>query len=127
MNQPFHSGELELQRRAGALDQGAAVGGIIRNTMTAGVANFLRQQRLAVASTVEPDGRVWASLLTGQPGFLRATGEEQVLVDVHPLAGEPLHDTLAARSELGLLVIDPTTRQRFRLNGRGLLAPQGIL
>ncbi len=127
MNQPFHSGELELQRRAGALDQGAAVGGIIRNRMTQGVANFLLQQRLAVAATLEADGRVWASLLSGEPGFLRAADEERVLIDVHPLSGEPLHDTLSARSDLGLLVIDPTTRQRFRINGRGRLAPRGIV
>jgi predicted pyridoxine 5'-phosphate oxidase superfamily flavin-nucleotide-binding protein len=39
---------------------------------------------------------------------------------------DPLADNLEAGSDLGLLVLDPATRQRMRFNGRGMLRPDGI-
>jgi hypothetical protein len=52
--------------------------------------------------------------------------DELLRLSTQPLAGDPLADDLAARPELGLLVLDPRTRQRLRFNGRGLLSPDGI-
>jgi predicted pyridoxine 5'-phosphate oxidase superfamily flavin-nucleotide-binding protein len=41
-------------------------------------------------------------------------------------AGDPLATNLLARPEVGLLVLDPSTRQRARLNGRGRWDEQGL-
>jgi hypothetical protein len=39
---------------------------------------------------------------------------------------DPLTQNLCGRPQLGLLVLDPRTRQRVRANGRGLLTAEGV-
>jgi predicted pyridoxine 5'-phosphate oxidase superfamily flavin-nucleotide-binding protein len=79
-----------------------------------------------VAATLDADGRVWASRLTGRPGFVAAVDEKLLRLDAQPASGDPLAANLAARPELGLLVLDPQTRQRMRFNGRGLVSADGL-
>jgi predicted pyridoxine 5'-phosphate oxidase superfamily flavin-nucleotide-binding protein len=124
---PFHSGEREVQRRAGVAEDASRVGRIIGRTLTPAVARFLARQRLAVASSVDAEGRVWASLLTGPAGFLAPAGPERLRIAAQPMAGDPLATNLAARPELGLLVFDPRTRQRMRFNGLGRRDEHGWL
>ena len=71
-------------------------------------------------------GRVWASLLTGPPGFVQPVDPQLLRLAAQPAPGDPLADNLEARPELGLLVLDPTTRQRMRFNGRGMRRPEGL-
>jgi len=125
MSSPFHAGELELQRRAGVEDEARAVGRIIGSRIPAGAGRFLGSQRFAVVASVAADGRVWASWLHGPPGFLAAVDDQLIRLAARPLPGDPLEANLAARPELGLLVLDPSTRQRMRFNGRGLPTPEG--
>ena len=113
----FHSGEREVQRRAGVADEARAVGRGIGRTLTPPVARLLARQRLAVASSLDADGRVWASLLTGPAGFLSPADPSHLRIAARPIPGDPLGPNLAVRPELGLLVIDPQTRQRMRFNG----------
>ena len=115
-----------MQRRAGVLHEAQATGRIIKPDLPAGAARFLSRQRFAVASSLDPSGRVWASLLTGPAGFITAIDPQLLLLTAHPSDADPLVCTLAARPELGLLVLDPATRQRMRFNGRGLLSPEGV-
>jgi predicted pyridoxine 5'-phosphate oxidase superfamily flavin-nucleotide-binding protein len=119
MSSPFHAGEREVQRRAGVAKQAEAVGRIIGGTLTPAVARFLARQRLAVAASLDAGGRVWASLLTGDPGFITPAGPDRLRVAAQPIAGDPLGENLAAggRPELGMIVLDPRTRQRMRVNG----------
>ena len=126
MDNPFHDGELEIQRRAGVLDEARAVGRIVASRMPAGAGRFLAGQRLAVASSLEAGGRVWASLLSGPAGFISAVDAELLRLATQPAESDPLARNLRARPELGLLVLDPWTRQRMRFNGRGLLSPEGV-
>jgi predicted pyridoxine 5'-phosphate oxidase superfamily flavin-nucleotide-binding protein len=123
---PFHDGEREMQARAGVRDEAEAVGRIIRSTIPPAAGRFLARQRLAVATTLDPGGRVWASLLTGEPGFIRAVDETLLRLDAQPVPGDPLPDNLATQPWLGLLVLDPQTRGRMRFNGRGLLSADGL-
>jgi predicted pyridoxine 5'-phosphate oxidase superfamily flavin-nucleotide-binding protein len=126
MDEPYHAGELEIQRRAEVLDEARAVGRIIGSRVPAGAARYLAGQRLAIASSLEPGGRVWASLLAGPAGFVSAVDPELLSIAARPAGSDPLARNLAARPELGLLLLDPWTRQRMRFNGRGLLSPDGI-
>lgn len=126
MGGPYHPGELELQRRAGVREQAQAVGRIIGRRIPPAAARFLERQCFAVTSSLEARGRVWASVLTGPAGFIGAVDDQMLRLAVHPSPGNPLADNLAARPELGLLVLDPRTRQRMRFNGRGLLSPEGV-
>lgn len=90
------------------------------------VADLLRSQRVVVAATVDGDGRPWASLLTGPAGFVKAVDETLVHLAVGPRAGDPLAENLRSRPDLGLLIIDLATRQRIRVNGRGMVSPDGL-
>jgi hypothetical protein len=122
----FHAGELELQRRAGVRQEAQAVGRIVANRLPPPAARFLSRQRLAVASSRDADGAVWASPLTGHAGFVSAVDDRLLHLAARPVPGDPLLPDLAAHPELGLLVLDPRTRQRMRFNGRGLATREGI-
>lgn len=125
LRSPFHPGELEVQRRAGVREEADQVGAIIGGRIPPAFVPILAGFRFVVAASIDSGGRVWASLLTGPPGFLKILGETRVRLDARPAAGDPLAANLARPSELGLLVIDPATRRRMRLNGRGSLDPVG--
>ena len=112
-----------MQRRAGALREAEAVGRSIGRTLPRGVDRFLARQRLAVAASVDAHERVWASLLTGPPGFIQPVDSQLLRLAVRPASGDPLADNLETRPGLGLVVLDPTTRQRMRFNGRGMRRP----
>lgn len=119
MSTVYHPGELAVQRLAGVPAQAARVGGRIRSAMPAAAMDFLQRQRLAVLSSVAPDGKVWASLLTGPQGFMRAVDERTARVEAsRPFGGDPLFDNLKHQSDLGMLAIEFSTRRRMRLNGK---------
>ena len=126
VNSPYHDGEREVQRRAGVLQDAEAVGRGIRSTLPRGTDRFLARQRLAVAGSLEARDRVWASLLSGPPGFVQPVDPQLLRLAARPAPGDPLAGNLETRPELGLLVLDPTTRQRMRFNGRSLPRPEGL-
>ena len=118
---PFHPGEVEVQRRTGVADAAEAVGRIIGPEIAPAVARFLRDQRLAITGSLDAAGRPWASVLSGPAGFLHVVDERLLRIGALPAADDPFVSNLRARRELALLVIDPRTRRRMRLNGRGLV------
>jgi predicted pyridoxine 5'-phosphate oxidase superfamily flavin-nucleotide-binding protein len=121
----YHPGEIEVQRRAGVRDEADEVGAIIGGRIPPAFVPLLAGFRLAVAASIDGRGRVWASLLTGPPGFLQATSEMRLRIEARPAPGDPLEVNLAARPELGLLAFDPATRRRMRFNGREVLGRSG--
>jgi predicted pyridoxine 5'-phosphate oxidase superfamily flavin-nucleotide-binding protein len=82
-------------------------------------ADFLRGRQLVVIGAATPDGAVWASPLTGPPGFVTAVDERTVAARRAPLPGDPLADVFADEHDIGMLAIEPATRRRMRVNGRG--------
>jgi predicted pyridoxine 5'-phosphate oxidase superfamily flavin-nucleotide-binding protein len=124
MSQRFHAGELEVQERAGVRDKAARVGGSIHHELPPAAEVFLAQRRFVVLATAGADGRPWASLLTGSPGFASVPDPRTIRIDARPLPGDPLSDTLATSTFAGLLAIDLATRRRMRANGR-LRSPPG--
>ena len=117
---PFHPGEILVQARLGVRDDAERVGRIVGTEIPADLRPFLARQRMAVAASLDPRGRPWASLLTGPPGFIETVDAHLLRVSASPPADDPLAANLRGRGELGLLVIDLRTRQRMRFNGRGL-------
>ena len=126
VHQPFHAGELAVQQRVGVAEEAQAVGRGVYPKLIGPVARFLATQRVAVAASVDAGDRPWASLLTGPPGFLTAVDDELLRIAVTPDEADPLAANLGRRPEVGLLVVNLETRQRMRINGRGLIAPDGV-
>ncbi|HEX6746529.1 MAG TPA: pyridoxamine 5'-phosphate oxidase family protein [Longimicrobium sp.] len=117
MASPFHAGELAVQARAGVQEMAARVGRGIHPELWPAAADFLEDQHLAVIAAADGNGAVWASLLTGAPGFLRAANAHVLEISARPPAGDPLADVLAAGAEAGLVAIDLAARRRVRVNG----------
>lgn len=122
----YHAGELAVQAQVGVLEEahtlGQRMGGVLQPTAQ----KFLENQQLAIASTVDADGSVWASLLTGQPGFVKAVDERTARITAPET--HPLYQKLESHKLIGLLIIDLATRRRLRINGVVYhLEPQAIL
>src|SRR5712691_3771897 len=113
----YHAGELEIQARAGVLTEGARIGKSIRATIPAAAQVFLREQPMIIAATVDVEGRVWVSLLTGKPGFLEALDEQTVEIRAAPHPSDALSANLRVGGTIGLIAIDFATRRRMRVNG----------
>jgi predicted pyridoxine 5'-phosphate oxidase superfamily flavin-nucleotide-binding protein len=127
MTSSFHAGELAVQERAGVQSDASRLGKGIRSALQPAQQDFLRGQRLAVASSVDVNGWVWTSLLTGEPGFIQVVDEKMVQIDTTPTAGDPLWTNLQEKGPLGLLAINPAIQKRVRVNGIGERRPQGGL
>jgi uncharacterized protein len=122
----YHEGERLAQRRAGLRDQGEFSSRAIRAEVPDVAREFLAQQPMVVVGSADDDGRMWASLLTGEPGFLRAEGATTVIVAARPAPGDPLRERLAAPAPVGMIAIEPASRRRMRMNGRSAPAANGI-
>jgi predicted pyridoxine 5'-phosphate oxidase superfamily flavin-nucleotide-binding protein len=115
---PFHEGERSIHARYGILERMDRQGRrIIRDHMPEQHRQFFAQLPYAIAGTVDSDGQPWASILVGEPGFMAAQGDRTLHLATQPLFGDPLHHTLIAGADLGLLGIELPTRRRNRMNG----------
>ncbi|MGW0210270.1 pyridoxamine 5'-phosphate oxidase family protein [Streptomyces sp. NPDC003233] len=77
----YHAGSLAVQELLGVRDRADHVGRSLGQDIKPIAAAFLELQPLLVVGAADPGtGRVWASALTGTPGFVRATGPRQMSV-----------------------------------------------
>lgn len=128
MKEPFHEGEIEVQGRVGVRAMAEKIGHGIHDDIPAIVAAFVREQSMLIAATIDRSGALWASLLTGAPGFAHAVDPHTLRVDAEPGEGDPLAGTLRSGAALGVLTIEFATRRRMRLNGIAEpIAPRGFL
>ncbi|MGW1765203.1 pyridoxamine 5'-phosphate oxidase family protein [Streptomyces sp. NPDC002073] len=128
--QPYHRGSRTVQDRVGVRDLADHVGRSIGPGIREVAAAFLGMQPLLVVGAADapgPGGRMWASLLTGPPGFARAVGPDRIAVTGGAPAGDPLAGALAAPgTEVGTIALDPRTRRRMRLNGTAQPTARGF-
>lgn len=118
MTPTFHAGELGVQERAGVRDEAARLGRSIRPHIPLTAHSFLFHQPMVILATADTTGRLWASLVSGEPGFLQPEDEHTLRIDARPTSGDPLLQNLTDGAHVGVLVIDLGTRRRLRLNGR---------
>jgi len=112
----YHEGELAVQSQAGVTPQACEVGKIVRPFIPPAAQAFAREQRIAVLSTADPQGQVWASLLSGPAGFLQAA-DDLLRSERLPVEGDPGRENLGPGAQAGVLIIDLATRRRMRVNG----------
>ncbi|MFI5665186.1 pyridoxamine 5'-phosphate oxidase family protein [Streptomyces sp. NPDC051704] len=114
----YHQGSLAVQERVGVRELAEHVGRSIGAGIGDAAAAFLGLQPHLVVGAADGSGRMWASLLTGAPGFVRATGPHRMAVAGGVPAGDPLAEVLAtAGTGVGTISLDPRTRRRMRLGG----------
>jgi uncharacterized protein len=121
----FHSGELAVQERIGVRHQAAKIGGSRHDAVPPAAKAFLEQRRFVVLATADFEGRPWASLLTGTPGFASSPDPLTVRIHAGPVPGDPLAVNVGSSRFAGLLAIDLATRRRMRVNGVLEREPEG--
>lgn len=117
-NQPFHAGELEAQRRAGAGDVASWASGFIRDYLPEQHRKFHTSLPFLVVAAADPQGRPWVTLLEGPEGFVRSPDAKTLEIATQLNGGDPLAQSFADGAEIGVLGIELATRRRNRLSGR---------
>lgn len=131
MSTPYHEGEAAVQRRANEVASAERNGVVIASTITRGASAFLRQQPMAVFGSQDEGGRLWASMVIGNPGFLEPSDDGRslriLLGDAGRHPSEPLWRNITTDAPIGMLVIDLGSRRRLRINGRASATADQLL
>jgi hypothetical protein len=122
----YHQGEIQVQERAGARALAASMERTVFSTIAHKFVDFIQTQPFLVLASVGNRGRVWASMLYGEPGFLAVADEQTLRINALPDERDPLHDNLEEGGDIGLLLIDFATRRRLRVNGIAKLGTDGF-
>lgn len=119
---PWHEGELTLQRAVGAVDMMVGVGQrqMSRTWMPDQHREFYSQLPFVVLGAVDRQGDVWATLRTGQPGFMNSPTPEILQIKLEPQPNDPAHEGMQPGDAIGMLGIELHTRRRNRMNGNVL-------
>jgi len=122
----FHSGEIAVQERAGVRDIAEDVGEGIVDHLPPGASGFLELRQMAVVGTVDSDGRVWASVVTGQPGFIETVDDRTLKIAARASSSDPLFRNLAKEGHVALFAPDFVATRRVRVNGRAVIKQGSI-
>lgn len=115
---PWHEGERAVQRRLGFAEHAEARGVNIRDFMPEQHRAFFAQLPFAVLGALDPVGNPWATVLTGEPGFLSSPNPNFLHIGAYPQDGDPAASGILPGARIGLLGIELSTRRRNRMNGR---------
>jgi hypothetical protein len=113
----YHEGELAVQQRAGVAANAERIGRSIHGEIPEAARRFAAERGFVIVGTADGEGQVWATILRGTPGFVSSPSADRLRIDARPLPGDPLAGTLAISADVGVLLIDPATRRRMRVNG----------
>lgn len=129
MKSVFHAGERAVQERAGVAEMASRVGNSIHTLLPPVAQEFLQHQRMVIIASRDAEEQIWASLLTGKPGFVHPIDEQTVFIEAEPLPGDPLRYILETNhqagtdADTGMLAIELATRKRMRVNGKSEYFP----
>jgi len=113
----YHEGELEVQDRAGVLEQSQRIGNMmIKDHMPDQHRNFFSQLPMVFIGAADKQNDVWASVLFGEPGFIHSPDESQLIINQQLNQLEPLANQLQLGDDIGLLGLELETRRRNRSN-----------
>jgi len=116
---PYHAGELAVQRINGVQQQAARLAKMIQPTIPEAAFKFLRQQTMLWVAVEEKDNKVRAFPVTGLPQFLNPhRGEKlEVCFSAHHPVNEIWRQSLAMNKTIGCIALEFSSRRRIRING----------
>jgi predicted pyridoxine 5'-phosphate oxidase superfamily flavin-nucleotide-binding protein len=124
MAEPFHDGEIAIQKLTEERGTAMLNGGMLGNSIPPGAVPFIQQQHYAFFSSADQQGDIWISMLTGEPGFAQSnverTGIEISLPEQSRVASDPVFAEFKPNAPFGGLFIELSTRRRLRINGRAI-------
>ncbi len=114
----FHAGEKAVQTRLGVRDKVQQIGArLIRDHLTAQHREFYAELPTLLIGSRDASGAIWASMLSGEPGFVQSPDPAILQVRALPIDGDPLAETLRLGAPLGVLGLQFETRRRNRASG----------
>ena len=118
-NSPFHRGELDVQERLGVRTEVDLFGRrAIRDHLPDQHRAFYAGLPFLLLGAVDRDGRPWASMIAGQPGFVTSPDDRRLDIAARPLYGDPILNELPIGADVGVLGLEPASRRRNRIAGR---------
>ena len=97
---------------------------LFRERLTAEDRAFIERLDMFFLATADAEGRPSCSFKGGDPGFVRVTGEAELVFPCYDGNGMFLSmDNASENPQVGLLFIDFETPKRLRVNGRAKLLP----
>ena len=124
----FHPGELAVQALAKEADIAQRNGTVVSKHIIKGALSFIGQQSMTVISSTDENNQIWASVLLGQPGFIKAQDDQHILINRQKIIqqpNDPLWRNIKENSQVGLVIIELSTRRRLRVNGNIKLLASG--
>jgi len=114
---PFHKGEQLVQQRFGVRDKMERFGRqVIRDYMPEQHQDFYAQLPFVFVGHADKNGWPWASILFNQSNLITVVDEKNLRLNVKPVKGDPLQNSLDKGERWGLLGIELSTRRRNRLS-----------
>jgi predicted pyridoxine 5'-phosphate oxidase superfamily flavin-nucleotide-binding protein len=116
---PFHPGEQAIQEKLGRREEMERFGRrVIRPYMPDQHRDFYASLPFAAIGAMDAQGRPWAGLVFGAPGFLKSPEPRELSLgaDFHP--DDPIGFALDEGAPIGLLGVELASRRRNRVNGR---------
>jgi predicted pyridoxine 5'-phosphate oxidase superfamily flavin-nucleotide-binding protein len=121
-----HPGEISAQARAG-VRVGALGSARVGRDIPPVAVEFLGEQPMAFIGARDANGAMWSTMLTGPQGFIRTQDDGGISIASLPGAMDPLAGVFETAHEVGMLVIDLTTRRRMRINGMAWQQDTGLV
>jgi uncharacterized protein len=117
MDSIYHSGEIKMQREAGAIEVAANMERMVLPVIAHLYVDFIQSQPFVILGSADSRGMAWGSILSGKPGFMKVMDERTLRIDALPNGHDPIREDFSEGGEVGLLLIDFSTRRRLRVNG----------
>ena len=116
---PFHAGERAIHLRLGIQAGVEQLGRrMIRDHLPAQHRDFYAGLPYLVIGAADQTGQPWATVLCGDPGFIRAADDHTLAIRAPRSVADAPYGPLASGQAVGLLGIDLASRRRNRANGR---------
>ena len=123
---PFHAGERQVQERLGvreAIEPWARQ--VIRGHLPDEHQRFYARLPFIVAAARDTSGRAWASLLAGEPGFIRSPDSSTLAIDAGLVPGDALEEALTVDLDVGFLGKHRTLREAVHAGAPGSTMTDG--
>jgi uncharacterized protein len=115
----WHEGEVAVQRKAGVDEVMEPVARLaIRRQLLPQHRQFFENLPFIAAASISEDGNIWATMLSGKPGFIQCPTSSGITIKVARDPTDPAWPGFAAGAPAGFLGIELHTRRRNRLNGK---------
>ena len=114
-----HSGEGEMQTRAGSRLIGRRIIEHVRNVLGVGFKEFIEAQWMFFMATSDDQERLDCNYRGGKPGFVKVLDEKTLLFPDYNGNGSYMSlGNLLINPRIGMLFINFETQRRLRINGR---------